>query len=172
MLARLLVMAIAIVNSYFKNIFSAGLARKGSVARSTSMSSAARNNGNGSSNNHMLQRIYNAVDAIDQTDRRRFSSTLSNPLADDNVLRTMGLIDSLSLSDIGIDATYLKDLGSPSAFRGYSSICLNVVEKRNFHISVFVLRSPTSKLPLHNHPNMVVLSKVHCSCPDSHTRLL
>ena len=161
MLARLVIMVVTILNSYFKNIFSASLTTSGRATIIMSASSISHSTrSNDSTDKHIMQRIYNAVDTIDQANGVTFNRLLSNPLSDVNIVRAMGLIDSLSLDDIGVDDLYLKDLGSPSAFRGYSSVCLNVVTKANFHISVFVLRSPRSTLPLHDHPNMLVLSKV------------
>ena len=102
--------------------------------------------GNGRAVASNIQRIYDSL--ISLTD----SSVSKTSSVDSSSLRAcLDEMDSVKLEDLGIDLDYVENLKD--------CVCMNIVNSAEFDIQVFII--PKGKqLPLHDHPNMHVLSKV------------
>jgi hypothetical protein len=93
-----------------------------------------------------IQRIYDSLASItDIEESMRLSSECPHISA---CLESMSLV---SLADLGLTEDYVLN--------AKENVCMNIVNSREFDIQVFVI--PKGKqLPLHDHPNMIVLSKL------------
>lgn len=93
-----------------------------------------------------IQRVYDSLSSITDIDESmRLSSNC--PFIKD----CLEAMNDVELSDLGIDLEYVQN--------AKESVCMNIVNSADFDIQLFII--PAGKqLPLHDHPNMVVLSKV------------
>eukprot|EP00596_Hydrurales_sp_CCMP1899_P004250 CAMPEP_0119040476 /NCGR_PEP_ID=MMETSP1177-20130426/10396_1 /TAXON_ID=2985 /ORGANISM="Ochromonas sp, Strain CCMP1899" /LENGTH=239 /DNA_ID=CAMNT_0007005539 /DNA_START=292 /DNA_END=1008 /DNA_ORIENTATION=+ len=93
-----------------------------------------------------IQRIYDSLASITNIEESmRLSSKCPHISA---CLESMSLV---SLADLGLTEDYVEN--------AKDNVCMNIVNSREFDIQVFVI--PKGKqLPLHDHPNMIVLSKL------------
>jgi hypothetical protein len=96
--------------------------------------------------NSAIQLVYDSLTSItDIQESMKLSKDCKHISA---ALEAMG---SVTLSDIGLDEAYVQN--------AKDSVCMNIVNSKEFDIQVFVI--PKGKqLPLHDHPSMIVLSKL------------
>lgn len=93
-----------------------------------------------------LQVIYDSLVSITDVDE---SMRLSKECP--SIRACLEAMNTVKLSDLGLDEAYVLN--------AKDSVCMNIVNSAEFDIQVFVI--PKGKqLPLHDHPNMAVLSKV------------
>lgn len=94
-----------------------------------------------------LQSMYDQLDSIPD-----LSASVRKPLLCPNIKAAMDLMASVSLDDLGVSMDQVHAMD-----RNY---CSTIIEKTdNFEIAVFFLSAGRS-LPIHDHPDMAVLSKV------------
>ena len=93
-----------------------------------------------------IQRMYDSLSAIIDVEESMRLST-----ACPSIRSCLDAMNIVNLADLGLDEAYVLN--------AKDSVCMNIVNSNEFDIQVFVI--PKGKqLPLHDHPNMVVLSKV------------
>jgi PCO_ADO len=93
-----------------------------------------------------IQRVYDSLSSITDIDESMRLST-NCPFIKD----CLEAMNEVELKDLGIDLEYVQN--------AKESVCMDIVNSADFDIQLFII--PAGKqLPLHDHPNMVVLSKV------------
>ena len=99
-----------------------------------------------SSNSNSIQYIYDNLISIND-----WKEAVSTPLLCNNIKECLKVMNTVSLQDLGLHTINLENL--PRAF------CMHIANNDKFHVSIFIIPKKC-KLPLHDHPNMSVLSKV------------
>jgi hypothetical protein len=99
-----------------------------------------------SSNSNSIQYIYDNLISIND-----WTQAVNSPLSCKNIDECLQLMNTVSLQDLGLHTVNLELV--PRSF------CMHIVDNDKFHISIFIIPKKC-KLPLHDHPNMSVLSKV------------
>lgn len=99
-------------------------------------------------NRNAIQIMYDSIKSIPEVE---MPLAVSQPLSHDAVTRCMAAMSDISLNDVGLGNVNLKTLQAPC--------CYNIALTELFHICIFVLPRGY-KIPLHDHPNMTVISKV------------
>lgn len=95
---------------------------------------------------HPFQKIFNNLQRINN-----IQEVLQSPQSHPLVQRAISHMNQVQLEDIGIDANYVQSLTAGQ--------CMTVIESHKFDIAAFLLPAGF-KLYLHDHPNMVVCSKL------------
>jgi hypothetical protein len=98
-----------------------------------------------SENNH-IQIIYETLAGIHD-----ISKSSHDPVQCSNLLACMSAMNDVTLQELGLSKLYLEHLEE--------SVCLDICTSRKFSIAVFIIPRGC-RLPLHDHPNMCVLSKL------------
>eukprot|EP01041_Mallomonas_annulata_P003747 gene3747-7439_t len=93
-----------------------------------------------------IQSVYDTISSVND-----IFQSLKNPLSCESIIACMDAMNDITLEDVGIDLATLKSLR-------YSA-CMKVCSTPTFDIAVFLLPAG-SKIPLHDHPNMTVLTKL------------
>lgn len=96
-----------------------------------------------------LQKIYDQLESISN-----FSSSVNNPLYCPNIKSVLDTMKLVALCDLGISHEQVTSMS-----RNSCSTILEVAGR--YEIAVFHLSAGRS-LPVHDHPNMAVLSRVVC----------
>ena len=143
----------------FPRVISAGnrynmLLLAGGFAEKRSNNAAAMNS---------IQRIYDSLSSI-----TLLEESLHSPNDCPFIKDCLNAMDELTLSELGLDLDYVRNVKD--------SVCMNIVNSNEFDMSVFIIPKGR-QLPLHDHPSMVVLSKVivgelnvRCFSPDNLNR--
>ena len=134
----ILLMSLLFSNALYSKRINTQFLRKMSAKRS-------KTNGNQNSSN-VIQNIYENLKYINN-----MKEVVKTPLECTNIKQCLELMDSVTLTDLGLNNKNLESINR--------SFCMHIVETNNFHVSIFIIPR-NSKLPLHDHPNMSVLSKV------------
>jgi hypothetical protein len=95
---------------------------------------------------HPFQKIFDNMQRLNNV-QEVLQSPYSHPL----VIRAIRHMNQVKLEDLGIDGSYVQSLTAGQ--------CMTVLESRRFDIAAFLLPAGF-KLHLHDHPNMVVCSKL------------
>lgn len=93
-----------------------------------------------------VQSIYDSLVKIND-----WTDAVNSPLSSDEIVSCIDIMNQLNGEDIGIDSTFLSKLRY--------SVCMNICSTPNFNIALFIIPAG-SGIPLHDHPNMTVLSKL------------
>jgi hypothetical protein len=93
-----------------------------------------------------LQLIHNTLQAIDNLDE-----LLESPLTSSEISFSLTNMNRVELRHLGLDLSYLEHLSFGQ--------CMTIFESSKFDIAVFLLPRGFV-LKLHDHPNMVVCSKI------------
>ena len=93
-----------------------------------------------------IQRIYDSLSSI-----TLLEESLRSPNDCPFIKDCLNAMDELTLSELGLDLDYVRNVKD--------SVCMNIVNSNEFDMSVFIIPKGR-QLPLHDHPSMVVLSKV------------
>lgn len=107
---------------------------------------SVKDKSNSNESNHVIQNIYENLKHINN-----MNEVIKTPLQCTNIKQCLELMNSVTLADLGLHNKNLETIKR--------SFCMHIVETNNFHVSIFIIPK-NSKLPLHDHPNMSVLSKV------------
>ena len=110
------------------------------------MNVRSKSNSNQNNSNNIIQNIYENLKNINN-----MKEIIKTPLQCNNIVQCLQLMNSVTLTDLGLNNKNLENVNR--------SFCMHIVETNNFHVSIFIIPK-NSKLPLHDHPNMSVLSKV------------
>ena len=96
-----------------------------------------------------IQGIYNIMKNIDV---RR----VTDPTSHVDVTACMEEMNKLTLEDVGLHPQLLKTVKD--------NMCMTICSTPTFNMAVFLV-GPGKRLPLHDHPNMIVLSRLlHGTC--------
>jgi hypothetical protein len=95
---------------------------------------------------HPFQIIFNSLRSITS-----YQDVLQHPSSSGQISSAIAQMNKVTLQHLGIDETYVNNLSFGQ--------CMTVVESENFDIAVFLLPRGFV-LQLHDHPNMVVCSKL------------
>ena len=99
-----------------------------------------------------IQAIYNIMKNIDVRN-------VANPYSHAGVKACLEEMNKLTLEDVGLHPQQLKS--------AKDSMCMTVCSTPTFNMAVFLI-GPGKRLPLHDHPNMIVLSRLlHGTCHAS-----
>ncbi len=93
-----------------------------------------------------LQGMHDSISSVLDMDK-----TLVDPLSCSSLSQCLKMMNSVSLSDVGLKLGGLKDYGP--------TYCMNIVQEETHDITVFVIPKGNS-IPLHDHPGMLVASKL------------
>lgn len=93
-----------------------------------------------------IQKIYDSLSSISLLEE-----SLQSPNDCPFIKDCLNAMDELTLSELGLDLDYVRNVKD--------SVCMNIVNSNEFDMSVFIIPKGR-QLPLHDHPSMVVLSKV------------
>ena len=93
-----------------------------------------------------IQKIYDSLSSISLLEE-----SLQSPNDCPFIKDCLNAMDELTLSGLGLDLDYVRNVKD--------SVCMNIVNSNEFDMSVFIIPKGR-QLPLHDHPSMVVLSKV------------
>ena len=93
-----------------------------------------------------LQEIADTLRGIKDMD-----TSITNPSKCEHLSKVMSLMSEVTLADVGLSAASIS--------RSKYSLCMDIVKTPSFHTAVFLLPQGHA-LPLHDHPEMAVLSKV------------
>lgn len=93
-----------------------------------------------------IQKIYDSLSSI-----TLLEESLQSPNDCPFIKDCLNAMDELTLSELGLDLDYVRNVKD--------SVCMNIVSSNEFDMSVFIIPKGR-QLPLHDHPSMVVLSKV------------
>jgi len=110
----------------------------------------------GSSSVHPIQQIFNEMVSIDS---ENFQKAVSDPRNNLQVVNCLQLMNQITLADLGITERMVSSLKE--------SVCMEVAsvynssDDRGFTIAAFLMPAGCS-LPIHDHPNMTVCSKLLC----------
>ena len=110
-----------------------------------------------------IQRIYDSLSSI-----VLLEESLNSPNDCPFIKDCLNAMDEVTLTELGLDLDYVQN--------AKESVCMNIVNCNEFDIAVFIIPKGR-QLPLHDHPSMVVLSKVivgelnvRCFSPDNLNR--
>lgn len=136
-----------LTHSLFGSLITRGCKASSSTRLFTGGFSARRfSNENENNNNNAIQNMYNSLSSITNIEESMQLST-SCP----HIAACLDAMNCVTFKDLGIDDAFVQ--------KNKDSVCMNIVNMREFDIQVFVI--PKGKeLPLHDHPNMMVLSKL------------
>lgn len=95
-----------------------------------------------------IQRVYDSLISI-----KDFDMACRHPEISAYIHSCMSAMNEITLQDLGMDVSDLNAIED--------SQCMNISINSQFHITAFLIPKGSS-LPLHDHPNMTVLSKVIC----------
>lgn len=98
------------------------------------------------SNAHKLRALYVYLSSIND-----INTILNNPLSSSAIQQSLMLLNSFNIDDIGINEDILLRLTH--------SVSMSVCTTAKFEIVIFFLPAG-SHIPLHDHPNMAVLTKI------------
>jgi cysteamine dioxygenase len=96
-----------------------------------------------------IQRIYDSL--IDVGESNNMNMLINNPLSSSSLVKCLELMKFVSVTDIGLDDIDLDNIED--------KLCLNIADTNLFQICVFIIPKG-HYLPLHDHPNMCVLTSV------------
>ena len=135
------------------NRYNTQLLARGFGERKTSNNAAAKT----------IQRIYDSLSSI-----VHLEESLNSPNDCPFIKDCLNAMDEVTLTELGLDLEYVQN--------AKDSVCMNIVNCNQFDIAVFIIPKGR-QLPLHDHPSMVVLSKVivgelkvRCFSPDTLNR--
>lgn len=103
----------------------------------------------GSSN---IQSVYDIVKAS-LLHTKDINQILNDPVSIPEIRNCMDFMGKVTLDEIGVENRFPSRLSR--------SVCMNVCSTPQFDIAIFMLPAQ-AKIPLHDHPNMMVLSKLLC----------
>lgn len=95
-----------------------------------------------------IQKIY---DNLINIPKNKFFESVSNPLKCDNIKNCLNAMNDITLQDLGFTEKEVESLDE--------SVCANIAYNQYFNMAVFLIPKGHA-LPLHDHPDMTVLSKV------------
>ena len=110
------------------------------------------NMGSSTLQNKALQNIYDEMIKLSINDIENLHS--KEPLKCPEIIKCLDIMNNVSLDEIGFTDDKIDILDNID-----SPMCTMITGNNAFHISVFIL-PPNQSLPLHDHPNMSVLSKI------------
>jgi cysteamine dioxygenase len=93
-----------------------------------------------------VQKVYDILYKM-----KNIEQSILQPSSSTDIISCMEAMNNLSLDDIGIDVNIVRSLK-------YSA-CMNVCTTPLFDIAIFLIPAG-NQLPIHDHPNMTVLSKL------------
>lgn len=100
----------------------------------------------GSVTQHPFQSIYNSLSQV-----RNLQEALQDPTANEFINQAISSLNQVQLEDLAIERSYIESLTAGQ--------CMTVFESSHFEIAAFLLPAGF-KLHLHDHPNMVVCSRL------------
>ena len=103
-------------------------------------------NSNTNSNSNSIQEMYDSLISIND-----WKAAIQSPLTCNNVNQCLDIMNKVTLKDLGLHSINLERINR--------SFCMHIIQNDMFHMSIFIIPKQC-KLPLHDHPNMSVLSKV------------
>lgn len=121
----------------------------GNIIKSSTIIRSFKTRSNLNNKKNSLQCIYDSL--IEAGKSNNMNSIVNNPLSSSSLVKCLDLMKYVSLKNVGlhdIDLNNIKD-----------NLCLNIAVTSQFQISVFIIPKGHF-LPLHDHPNMCVLTKV------------
>ncbi len=96
-----------------------------------------------------IQTLYDCL--VKFSNSLNYEVDIYNPDNSNAIKECLEIMNFLTLSDVGLENINLNNIGQ--------SACMSILSTDKFELAVFILPKGLS-LPLHDHPNMSVLSKV------------
>ncbi len=112
-------------------------------------SSSNNNNNSNSLGNNPIQIIYEYLSKLAAS--QTFSMDIYSPENSEYIKKCLLVMNNLNLSHVGLEDLSLNQIKR--------SACMGIQNNENFEMAIFILPKGAI-LPLHDHPNMTVLSKI------------